>query len=59
MIITDSAVKANTPDIILLDKINRTAMIIDVAIPTSDKIVPTIAVKYQPLSVELKDVIMW
>ncbi|XP_039276066.1 uncharacterized protein LOC111055986 [Nilaparvata lugens] len=55
---TDRAVEANRPDIVLFDRKNKEAYIIDVAVPLDENLVSTIAEKkrkYQPLSVELKD----
>ena len=57
-ITTDRAVEANRPDIVLFNKISKKAIIIDVAVPSDDKLLSTIAEKkrkYQTLSVELKD----
>lgn len=55
---TDRAVEANRPDIVLIDKQARKAVIIDIAVPSDQKLISTVAEKkrkYQPLAVELKD----
>ena len=52
-ITTDRPVEANRPDIILFNKIKKKAIIIDVAVPSNDKLLSTIAEKkrnYQALS---------
>jgi hypothetical protein len=59
VIVTDRAVEANRPDLVLFDKKAQTATIIDIAIPSDAHVVSTIANKrrkYQPLAVELKDI---
>ncbi|RZF42371.1 hypothetical protein LSTR_LSTR004179 [Laodelphax striatellus] len=58
-IVTDRAVEANRPNIVLFDRVCKKAYIIDVAVPLDDNLVSTLAEKkrkYQPLSVELKDI---
>ncbi|KAF4528234.1 hypothetical protein B566_EDAN016009 [Ephemera danica] len=57
MIVTDRAVEANRPDLVLIDKKEKTAIIIDIAVPLDNHVVTTCAEKrrkYQPLAVELK-----
>ena len=45
-ITTDRAVEANRPDIVLFNKIKKKkAIIIDVAVPSDDKLLSTIAEK--------------
>ncbi|KAF4523203.1 hypothetical protein B566_EDAN002462 [Ephemera danica] len=57
IIVTDKAVEANRPDLVLIDKKEKTATIIDIAVPLDNHVVTTCAVKrrkYQPLADELK-----
>ena len=59
-ITTDRSDEGNRPDIVLVDKNNRTAKIIDIAVPLDNNIISTIAEKkrkYHGLAVELKN--MW
>ncbi|XP_063891872.1 uncharacterized protein LOC135117208 [Helicoverpa armigera] len=56
-IITDKTIHFNRPDITLFDKTNKTAYLIDIAIPNTHNIQSTIAdklTKYQDLAIELK-----
>jgi hypothetical protein len=56
--VTDRSVEANRPDIVLFDRWERKAMIIDVAVPLDANVVTTVAEKkrkYQPLAIEFKD----
>jgi len=56
-IMTDRTVKANRPDITILDKRNRDVHLIDIAVPNTDNCIKTIASKtekYRELAMELQ-----
>lgn len=57
-IITDHQITANKPDITIINKISKTIVIVDVAIPLNKNVQKTYATKinkYLPLIAELKD----
>ncbi|CAB3388678.1 Hypothetical predicted protein [Cloeon dipterum] len=57
--VTDRAVEANRPDIVVIDQRKKEGLIIDIAVPLDANMERTVVEKkrkYQPLAVELKEI---
>ncbi|CAB3388713.1 Hypothetical predicted protein [Cloeon dipterum] len=57
--VTDRAVEANRPDIVVIDQRKKEGLIIDIAVPLDANVERTVVEKkrkYQPLAVELKEI---